>query len=220
MNYRELLKEFLPPIFDRVIKKDKTKKLTVGSIVEFELYDGFNESNTSEALKNIVDLYIDVLHKDPKWHAFFEGKFIVIRCCDIFANDVIEFLKRKEFTNYKGPKEWQEGTYVTKRYKHAIFTDLFHTMSENAMTLIMDDETKDDYDYYVEGIAERIIHAWFNYNLLASIAFGKIIKDPIDCQMWEAMTTSKLALARARFAGKYEYIKNYQKNSKENQANK
>jgi len=204
MNYQNLLKEFIvAPLINKI------KKL--GEVVEFELYDGFDDNDPYETAKNLISLYCDVLRKDPNWHFFNEGDFMVVRCSNLFVKDVEKFLKDNKFTKYIGPKEWVESTYVTKHFQYTFFLKMFHQISEGAMTVLFDDDHdayENYYDYCIKNIMERIIHAWFNHNTMFAVVFGKALKDPIDCQLWEADIISSLSIQRARYGGKYEFLRN------------
>lgn len=203
MNYQELIKEFVAAPITSKIKK-------LGEVVEFEIYDGFDDADPYETSKNLISLYCDLLRKDPSWHFFNEGDFMVVRCSNLFAKDVKKWLDDNGFTNYKGPKEWKESTYVTQHFQYKFFLKMFHQISEGVMTVIFDDARNEygDYeDYCIRSIAERIIHAWFNHNMMFAIVFGKKIKDPIYCQRWEAEVVGSIAIDRALYGGKYELLR-------------
>lgn len=201
MHYRELLKEY--------IQKPIIKKMTASApIVEFDIYDGFDDKSPHDTITNLIDIYSDVLCTDPNWHFFNEGDFMVVRCTNTFAKRVKQYLDDKGFAKYKGPRDWVESTPVTKSFQYRFFAQAFHLISEGVITLMMDKEVRNNnYDYCVKWMLERIIHAWFNHNLMPSIVFGKYIKEPISCQMWESQIVSDLALLRAKYAGTYEFFR-------------
>jgi hypothetical protein len=167
-------------------------------------------------LKSIVGLYASAgLDKDPQWHFFFEGDFTVFRFSRRASDKIISTLKEMGVQKYIGPKEWQEGTYVTQRFQYSFFVQMFHLISEGAMMLLLDEDKSKYFDYYTMSMAERMIHAWFNHNLCSAIVFGKNINSFDQCQTWEALIVSSLGLERAKYAGKYEYIRALQKARKE-----
>jgi len=210
MNYQELLKEYVEPIIDKI------RKPKPDDVLEIEIYDGFNDESAHITLKSIVSLYADAgLAKDPQWHFFFEGDFVVFRFSRKFADKVESTLKEMGVKKYVGPKEWKESTYVTERFQYNFFVHMFHLISEGVMTLLLDKNRKEDMDYYISCIAERMIHAWFNHNLCSAVVFGKNIKSFDQCQTWEALIVSGIGLERARYAGKYEYIRALQKAKKD-----
>jgi len=206
MNYHELLKEYVVPIIDKI------RKPKPDDVLEIEVYSGFNDNSVHETLGNLIELYATAkLENDPQWHFFFEGDFTVFRFSRKFADKVEKALKEMNLKGYVGPKEWVESTYVTKRFQYTLFVNLFHVISEGVMTILLDKNRAEDMDYYIASIAERMIHAWFNHNLCSAMVFGKNISNFDSCQMWEAMIVSGIGLDRARYAGKYEYVRALQK---------
>jgi len=208
MHYQELLNEF---IIQPIINRKKQKE-----VVEFEIYDGFDDTDPHETVINLTSLYVNILNEDPNWHFFNEGDFMVVRCSISFVHKVEKFLKDGNFTNYKGPKEWEESAYITKTFQYKFFIKMFHLISEGTMMLVLDkDHRKDYYDYCVKSIVERMIHAWFNHNMMPAMVFGKRLSRPIDCQTWESCIIGELGLDRARFAGRYEFLRGLELERKE-----
>lgn len=203
MHYQALIREFIiTPIVSKIKK--------AAEVVEFEIYDGFDDADPYETVKNLISLYCDLLRRDPLWHFFNEGDFMVVRCSNLFSKDVKKWLDDNGFTNYKGPKAWEESTYVTQHFQYNFFLKMFHQISEGVMTIIFDDARNvyGDYeDYCIRNFAERIIHAWFNHNMMFAIVFGKKLKRPIDCQRWEAELVGSISLDRALYGGKYEFLR-------------
>jgi len=201
MNYQELIKKFVcAPVLSKITK---CKQDSV--VVEFDIYS-FNDAKPKESMEGLAKLYKECrLDKDPAWHFFIEGQFIVLRCSENNMQKVFDYLEDNDMT-YHGPRTWREPWEITKRYQHSIFRDLFHNISEAVMVLYHDELTDGHHDYFVYAIAERMIHAWFNHNAYLNVVMGNGIDTYKDSQHWEAGITAKIALDRASFGGRYSYI--------------
>jgi len=201
MDYQNLIKKYVcAPVLSKITKCNQ-----VPDIVEFEIYD-FNDTKPKESMEGLAKLYKECgLAKDPYWHFFIEGKFIVLRCSLESWKKVYGYLKDNDLM-YLGPRTWKEPWAITKRYQHSIFRNLFHDISEAVMVLCHDELIGDHHDYFVYSIAERMIHAWFNHNAYLNASVGTGIDTYGDSQHWEAGITAKIALDRASFGGRYTYI--------------
>lgn len=217
MNYKELLKKYVMRPLG--VKAKITRKYE--PILEMNLYgEGFDDKNPKLMVENLVDLYKEVLHEDEKWHFFVEGDFTVIRFSESFVNDIVKFLNGRGLNDWSTPKEWEESTNITQVFQYRIFLNMFHVISESVMMLLSDEKIKSEYyDLCIELIAERMIHAWFNHNMLPAIVFGSRLKVPIDCQHWEAEIVGKLALDRASFGGRYTYLRAKELEARKNNSN-
>ncbi len=97
MRISERIKKILLRWLKKII--DSNKNLTEFSdaywggkeVIEFFLLD-FNE-DLDKAWAKINALYDKVLHKDPNWHFFWEGKYSIIRCSQEFKEIVTEFFE-------------------------------------------------------------------------------------------------------------------------------
>jgi hypothetical protein len=107
------------------------------------------------------DLYNKVLHKDDKWHFFYEGSYDELRFHSKFKRRVEKFLnKDSRVKNFIEKSEgWDDDHKIVEEYKN-YFTEVFHQNSVMAIKLANEIEFADD--LYLQKVIDRVVHSFFN----------------------------------------------------------
>jgi hypothetical protein len=107
------------------------------------------------------DLYNKILHKDDKWHFFYEGIYDELRFHSKFRRRVDKFLdKDNRIKNYTQKAEgWVDNHKIVEEYKD-YFTEIFHQNSLMAIELADKIDFADD--LHLQLIIDRVVHSFFN----------------------------------------------------------
>ena len=173
-------------------------------VIEFFLLD-FNE-DLDKAWATINALYDKVLHEDPNWHFFWEGKYSIIRCSQEFEEKVIKFFEEFDI-QYKYNGLWIDGASVVCKYSK-MFQPMFHCFSELAINM-------DEADLF--NVADRVTHCFFNHAYYMAKDHRAPFKHPdsMDSMFWEAEMMARLSVYRAHYIGKYTMERYIEKRYKE-----
>ncbi len=169
------------------------------TIIEFWM-EGFNE-DMDEAFKNLVDLYDEILHKDPYWHFFYEGHYSLVRCSMRFRDSVRKFFDKRGI-QYKWPiSNWTEGMYITNTHQER-FKHLFHNFS----MLVIEMYKNGDGDR-LHKASDRIIHCFLNHALYLANSADELkpySEAGLPIGYWEANMMSSLTISRSFYIGTIE----------------
>lgn len=160
-------------------------------MVEFKLW--FSDSvGLKEMFSILVSLYDDILY-NVKWHFFYEGEYVFLRCQDFVELEVEEHLS-KEKVKYSWPtKEWKEPFKLTEKYQEQ-FNFVFWSFSVLVIKLFQHSKITDGLIYVV---ADRIIHPFLNM-----ATFLQTENDKGFGANWEGEILAKLTTFRAFNNGK------------------
>jgi hypothetical protein len=167
-------------------------------MVEFWL-DGFNDDMTV-AFLHLVELYNQILHKDPQWHYFYEDHYSLVRCSMKYRDVVRKFFDDRNI-KYKWPASgWSETLYTTNMYKEE-FKHLFHNFS--VLTIKM--HNGGDGTNYLREAADRVCHCFFNHATYLAHRSGltkSYDEAGYPADYWEAKYMADLAASRAYHIGR------------------
>lgn len=150
----------------------------------------------NESHELLKELYNEVLQHDKRWHFFWEGKVIFLRCTDEPSIiDQITSLLRKKKVKYEVIPSYKENIPITKKYLNQ-FKNIFHEFS----VLRMETEEEE----FLQ-IAERVIHCFLNTNrryLMEERFLGRMCSQSWAITLFEPMVLNFIASQRAYTIGR------------------
>jgi len=160
--------------------------------VEFRLE--YETKTLKEMFGVLIDIYNKLLKKDTKWHFFYEGDYILLRCGISYAKRVCVLLNKQKVKYNQ--KEWEEPFQLTRDFQY-VFGPIFHSLSVLVMEIYNRIPITDE---LIDKSVDRIIHPYLNMATL--LQYFK--KDSRIRKNWEAETMARLAVFRAFNNGMYE----------------
>lgn len=135
----------------------------------------------------LLELYHDVLCKDPNWHYFIEGTYNHLRFSNKFWPEVRDILNLHGVQH--GPvKDWIDDQDITRKYQD-VFQKMFHSFSLLAVQEYDEDE--------IDQLLDRVIHCFMNHQTI----FLPKRRKKYGTNM-EATLISNNAVSRAHYTGR------------------
>lgn len=168
-----------------------------------------SEKSGSLQWKVLVTLFLEILHMDSRWHFFWEGEFLHIRCSDEYAEAVVSLARDlQNVTKVDSPVDWIDDNWLVEKHRW-FFERQFHNNSTLAMELYA------EYGYpsfelfllILDRIAHPLANSWFH---IAKNAEEK------RRMPFEAALVGDYAVSRALYLGGWlQYQKSVQNASTE-----
>lgn len=204
------INKFIRAVADKILKLKNTEKGKRFSqddeIIEFWL-DNFNE-NIAIAFAYLVELYTQILHKDPQWHYFYEDHYSLVRCSLKYRDKVKKFFDDRNISYSWPVSAWCENLHTTNTYRKE-FKDLFHNFSVLAIKMHLNKDGK-----HLHEASDRVCHCFFNHATYLAHAAG-LTKNyeesgyPVD--YWEAAKMAELTVFRSYNIGRCKQQRNIAK---------
>jgi len=144
---------------------------------------------------DVHDVFNNILNEDNLWHYFYEETYLIIRCQEQFVDEVIGFLKGKDYHIIK-VADWVDSSPVVNLHKD-LFTQMFHVNTLFAMRSVGVNYS----DLYL--VHDRVSHCFLN-NQFLNLSDKFLDKYGRD---WEVVLLTEYVHGRAKYNARYnQYI--------------